>query len=68
MVVTVLNCSGVFILDRADPFITKGDDGWYYFTASYPMYGKDDKDGYDRIILRRSETIDGLAKAEEKCV
>ena len=68
MVVTVLNCSDVFIPDRADPFITKGDDGWYYFTASYPMYGKDDKDGYDRIILRRSETIDGLAKAEEKCV
>ncbi|MBR4286699.1 MAG: family 43 glycosylhydrolase [Clostridia bacterium] len=62
-------CSGnVFIENRADPFVTKGDDGWYYFTASYPMYGKDDKEGYDRIVLRRSKTIEGLATAEEKCI
>ncbi len=58
----------VFIQNRADPFVIKGDDGFYYFTASYPMYGKDDKEGYDRIILRRSETIEGLSTAEEKCI
>ncbi len=58
----------IFIKDRADPFITKGSDGLYYFTASYPMYGKNDTDGYDRIILRKSETIDGLAQAEEKII
>ena len=58
----------IFIKDRADPFVTKGSDGWYYFTASYPMYGKDDKDGYDRIILRRAKTIDELKKAEEKVI
>lgn len=58
----------IFINDRADPFITKGSDGLYYFTASYPMYGKNDTDGYDRIILRKSETIDGLAQAEEKII
>ncbi len=58
----------IFIKDRADPFVTKGSDGYYYFTASYPMYGKDDTEGYDRIILRRSETIDGLAQAEEKVI
>lgn len=58
----------IFINDRADPFITKGSDGYYYFTASYPMYGKNDTDGYDRIILRKSETIDGLSQAEEKVI
>lgn len=55
----------IFIADRADPFITKGSDDYYYFTASYPMYGANDPEGYDRIILRRSKTIEGLADAEE---
>ncbi len=58
----------IFIADRADPYITLGDDGYYYFTASYPMYGHSDKDGYDRIILRRSKTIEGLKDAEEKVI
>ncbi len=58
----------IFIKDRADPFITKGSDGYYYFTASYPMYGKNDPEGYDRIILRRSKTIEGLSSAEEKFI
>lgn len=58
----------IFIKDRADPFVTKSDDGWYYFTSSYPMYGCDDKNGYDRIILRRAKTIDSLANAEEKVI
>lgn len=62
------NVTDIFIKDRADPFVTKGDDGFYYFTASYPMYGKEDKEGYDRIILRRAKNIDGLANAEEKCI
>lgn len=58
----------IFIKDRADPFVTRGSDGWYYFTASYPMYGKEDKNGYDRIVLRRARTLDGLANAEEKVI
>ena len=58
----------IFIKDRADPFIMKGSDGLYYFTASYPMYGENDPEGYDRIILRRSKTIEGLAGAEEKVI
>lgn len=58
----------IFIKDRADPYVTKGSDGWYYFTASYPMYGKNDSEGYDRIILRRSKTINELADAEEKVI
>lgn len=44
------------ILQRADPFIYKHTDGYYYFTASVPKY--------DRIELRRAKTIDGLAEAE----
>ena len=56
-----------FIEERADPFVTNGGDGYYYFTASYPAYGSADK-GYDRIILRRSNTVAGLASAEEKTV
>ncbi|MBR3767463.1 MAG: family 43 glycosylhydrolase [Clostridia bacterium] len=54
-----------FIYERADPFITKGPDGLYYFTASYPAVG-DALHGYDRIILRRSKTVKGLADSEEK--
>lgn len=62
------NKTEIFIRDRADPFVMKGSDGYYYFTASYPMYGGDDKEGYDRIILRRSKSIDALASAEEKTI
>ncbi|MCI5937790.1 MAG: family 43 glycosylhydrolase [Eubacterium sp.] len=54
-----------FILERADPYIVKGSDNYYYFTASYPMKSEQDKDGYDRVILRRSKTIEGLADADE---
>lgn len=54
-----------FILERADPYITKGPDGYYYFTASYPMKSDNDAEGYDRVILRRSKSLLGLADAEE---
>jgi GH43 family beta-xylosidase len=43
------------IEQRADPFIHKHTDGYYYFTASVPQY--------DRIELRRAKTIAGLASA-----
>ncbi|NLX63440.1 MAG: family 43 glycosylhydrolase [Clostridiaceae bacterium] len=53
------------IEERADPWVILGGDGWYYFTASYPVRGNNDPEGYDRIILRRSRTIEGLKDAEE---
>ena len=56
-----------FITERADPYIVDGENGYYYFTASYPAYGSVDK-GYDRIILRKSSEIKGLASAEEKTI
>jgi GH43 family beta-xylosidase len=44
------------IAQRADPFIMRHSDGYYYFTASVPEY--------DRIELRRAATIAGLAGAK----
>jgi GH43 family beta-xylosidase len=41
---------------RADPWVYKHTDGYYYFTASVPEY--------DRIEVRRSKTIQGLGSAE----
>jgi GH43 family beta-xylosidase len=43
------------IQQRADPFIGRHSDGYYYFTASVPAY--------DRIEVRRARTIAELAKA-----
>ena len=43
------------IEQRADPYIYKHTDGYYYFTASVPLY--------DQIELRRATTIEGLATA-----
>ncbi|SEP82636.1 Beta-xylosidase, GH43 family [Virgibacillus subterraneus] len=45
------------IKQRADPYIYKHTDGYYYFTGSHPEY--------DRIVLRRAKTIKGLPNAEE---
>lgn len=47
-----------FIEQRADPYVYRHTDGSYYFTASVPAY--------DRVILRRADTLQGLAEAEEK--
>lgn len=48
------------IEQRADPFIHKHSDGYYYFVASHP--------DYDRILMRRAKTIAGLKETEEKVV
>lgn len=48
------------IPQRADPFVFKHTDGYYYFTASVPKY--------DGIELRRSKTLEGLATATAKLV
>ncbi len=44
------------VRQRADPFVYKHTDGYYYFTGSVPTY--------DAIEIRRSKTIDGLKNAE----
>ncbi|MCI3920108.1 glycoside hydrolase family 43 protein [Paenibacillus sp. TRM 82003] len=45
---------------RADPWVYLHEDGCYYFTASVPEY--------NRIIVRKSSSIEGLNLAEEKTV
>jgi GH43 family beta-xylosidase len=49
-----------FILERADPQITRHTDGRYYFTATVPAY--------DRIVLRGADTLMGLREAEETTI
>ena len=56
-----------FIEERADPFVTRGEDGTYYFTASYPAVG-DELHGYDRIILRKRVSCCVFCGAENDLV
>jgi GH43 family beta-xylosidase len=45
---------------RADTHIVKHTDGYYYMTATVPEY--------DRIVLRRSTTVQGLSSAAETVI
>jgi GH43 family beta-xylosidase len=53
---TVKNYRNPLIVQRADPWVYKHTDGYYYFTASVPEY--------DRIEVRRADTIEGLSLAD----
>ncbi|MCR5502511.1 MAG: family 43 glycosylhydrolase [Lachnospiraceae bacterium] len=53
----ILKYNEPWILQRADPYILRSDDGSYYFTASVPEY--------DRIILRKADSLEGLKDAGE---
>lgn len=55
-----LKYNEIWIPQRADPYVYRHTDGTYYFTASVPAY--------DRIVLRSSSTLAGLADAEEVTV
>lgn len=48
------------VQQRADPFVYKHTDGYYYFSATVPEY--------DRIELRRAATIQELGIAEAKTI
>jgi len=48
-----------FIEQRADPFVLRHDDRWY-FTASVPAY--------DSIVLRAADSLEGLRGAAETTV
>ncbi|MFD2034990.1 family 43 glycosylhydrolase [Belliella marina] len=45
---------------RADPWVYKNDDGTYYLIATVPEY--------DKIVIRKSKSINGLKNADEKTV
>lgn len=46
------------VRQRADAQVFRHSDGWYYLTGSVPEY--------DRLVLRRSRTLAGLASAPER--
>lgn len=48
------------VLERADPWVYKNTDGYYYFTGSVP--------GYQEIELRRAKTLNDLENAEKVTV
>lgn len=48
------------IIQRADPYIYKHTDGYYYFTGSVPAY--------NLIEIRRARTLNGLAHAAPRTV
>lgn len=52
-----INYPEPLVEQRADPYIYKHTDGYYYFTGSYPEY--------DRITLRRAKNLSDLQDAEE---
>lgn len=45
---------------RADPWVWQSENGTYYLIATVPEY--------DRIVIRKSGSINGLKQAEEKTV
>ena len=50
----------LIIKNRADPWVYRHTDGFYYFTASVPEY--------DCIEIRKAETIEGLETAMPKVI
>lgn len=48
------------VLQRADPHVSLHSDGHYYYTATVPEY--------DRIELRRTRSLNDLARADTKVV
>ncbi|MDM8219266.1 glycoside hydrolase family 43 protein [Limosilactobacillus mucosae] len=55
-----LEYTAPLIIQRADPYIYKHTDGYYYFTASVPSY--------NRIEIRRARTLEGLAHAAPRTI
>lgn len=53
------------IEERADPYIIyDSEEDCYYFTSSWPAYGNMSA-GYNKIVLRKSSTLEGLADAQD---
>lgn len=48
------------VVERADPWVYKHTDNYYYFTGSVP--------GYQSIEIRRSKTLNGLQNGEVKTI
>ena len=61
---------GILVRERADPWVFRDDErtgeAEYYLTGSYPTTQTNAGVGYDRIVLRRADTINGLTTAQEQ--
>ncbi|MEV7227394.1 family 43 glycosylhydrolase [Polymorphospora sp. NPDC051019] len=55
-----VNHTNPLVTQRADPHIVRHTDGYYYLTATVPEY--------DRIVLRRATTLQGLSTAPETTI
>lgn len=55
-----LEYNAPWILQRADPYVIKHTDGYYYFTASVPEY--------DCIVLRKAKSLGELKDVEEHTI
>lgn len=61
---------GILVKERADPWVFRDDErtgeAEYYLTGSYPTTQTNAGVGYDRIVLRRADSINGLSTAQEQ--
>ncbi|MCW3493421.1 family 43 glycosylhydrolase [Microbacterium sp. SSM24] len=61
---------GILVPERADPWVFRDDERTgeteYYLTGSYPTTQANPGVGYDRIVLRRAGSINGLTTAQEQ--
>ena len=61
---------GILVSERADPWVFRDDgrtgEAEYYLTGSYPTTQANSGVGYDRIVLRRADSINGLTTAQEQ--
>jgi GH43 family beta-xylosidase len=64
------DAKGILVPERADPWVFRDDERTgtteYYLTGSYPTTQSNAGVGYDRIVLRRASTINGLTTAQEQ--
>ena len=64
------DAKGVLVKERADPWVFRDDERTgeteYYLTGSYPTTQAAPGVGYDRIVLRRADSINGLTTATEQ--
>lgn len=63
------DAKGILVPERADPWVYRDDErtgsAEYYLTGSYPTTQAKPGVGYDRIVLRRADSINGLTTASE---
>ena len=60
MVKAMTTYKNPIVIERADPWVYKHTDGYYYFTGSVP--------GYQEIEVRRAKSLNDLEQGERASV